>query len=87
MSNMFLGFGLLFPRLTLLVGYFLTGLPPNDTPFAVDVLAAIVAPRLLLAWWAYAAGYHPLVAAIFVLIDLRSVATFARPRTPTAPAA
>lgn len=67
MSNLFLFFGFFFPRATLLVCFVTGSMPANDTPFIADLLAAIVAPRLLIAWWLYATGAHPLLVVLFAL--------------------
>lgn len=69
MSTLFLFFAAFFPRLTLLVCYVFGAIPNNDTPLGVDFLCALFVPRLLIAWWAHAAGMHPLVVVIFVLIE------------------
>jgi hypothetical protein len=61
MTTAFLIFGLFFPRLTLLAYWLGESIPANSTPFALDVVAALVAPRLLIAAWAYESGQHPLV--------------------------
>jgi hypothetical protein len=67
MSTTFLVFALLFPRPTLLVCWLCGTLPTNDTPFAADVLGALLAPRLLLGWWTHAdATVHPVWTALFV---------------------
>ena len=73
MTQWFVGLSLFFPRLTLLWFYFVTGMPTNDTPFGLDVVAFLFAPRLLIAWWLYVdPTWHPLWSAIFVLFALFS---------------
>lgn len=69
MTTAFLVLGLLFPRITLLWCYFVAGIPTNDTPFALDVMASVFAPRLLIAWWAYhTPGVHPLWTVLYVVV-------------------
>lgn len=51
MTTTFLILGLIFPRLTLLWCYLGGTLPANDTPFALDFIAAFLAPRLLILAW------------------------------------
>jgi hypothetical protein len=75
MTTAFLIFGLFFPRLTLLAYWLGESMPANSTPFALDVVAALVAPRLLIAAWAYESGQHPLWVVAYVLAF--ALATFA----------
>jgi len=70
MTNMFIVFALFFPRLTLLICWLTSALPTNSTPFFVDILLAIFAPRFLVAFWLYEAGAHPLLIALFILFGL-----------------
>jgi len=65
MGTIFLLLAFFFPRLTLVGAWLLGDIPPNATPFVADVLATIVAPRLLVAFWLYDGGYHPLLVLIF----------------------
>lgn len=51
MTGLFVGFALMFPRLTLFVCWVGSAIPANDTAFALDVVGALVAPRLLVGWW------------------------------------
>mgnify|MGYP001600007658 CR=1 FL=1 len=51
MSVAFLVCGLLFPRLTLLWCWFMGTMPANPTDHTTDVVCAILAPRLLIAYW------------------------------------
>lgn len=67
MTSSFLIWALFFPRLTLLFTYFLGHMPPNDTPLALDVAGACLAPRLLVGYWAYTNHAHPLWIALFVI--------------------
>lgn len=70
MSSAFLFFAALLPRTTLLVCWVAGVLPVNHTPFIADVLGAIVAPRLLIAVWAYEAGMHPIIPIIFAMMQM-----------------
>lgn len=70
MSTCFLLSSAFFTRITLLVCWLFGALPENHTPLGVDVLAAIFVPRLLIAWWAYEAHMHPLIIAVFVLLEV-----------------
>lgn len=45
-------------------------MPVNPTSFTVDVVGALFAPRLLIADWLYEGGYHPLLVAIFVVLQI-----------------
>jgi hypothetical protein len=63
--------GTIFPRLTLLGFYMFGNIPNNDTPFALDVLAAISMPRLLIAYYGWSSGFlHPLWAVLLVLLQI-----------------
>lgn len=66
MSAFFLIFALFLPRFALLGFYLFGTMPPNDTSFALDVAGSVFAPRLLIAWWTYANGEHPLWTVLFV---------------------
>ena len=66
---MFFLFAAFFPRLTLLIGWAFSLLPANDTPFMLDVICALLAPRLLVAWWGWHNGLHPLWSALFVALQ------------------
>ena len=71
MTTTFLVIGLLFPRIALLAYYIGGMLPPNSTPFALDVFASLSAPRLLIAWWCWeseAAGVHPAWKFLYVAV-------------------
>ena len=67
MGSLFLFFAFFFPRATLLLTWLFGTIPANDTPFVVDVIGAIFAPRLLVAWWAYCLNLHPLLIILFVI--------------------
>lgn len=67
MTAAFLFCSFLFPRLTLLVCALFGMMPANDTPLVADVIAFFVAPRLLIAWWLYEAGAHPLLVVLFAV--------------------
>ncbi len=69
MTTWFIVLALFFPRITLLVCWFTGDMPANDTSFALDVFAAIFAPRLLMSWWAHTAGQNGL-ALLFFLFSL-----------------
>lgn len=45
-------------------------MPANDTPFALDVIAFIMAPRILIAWWLYVVGSHQLLILFFVFFGI-----------------
>ena len=66
MSTAFLVFGLFVPRLTLLASYLSDNIPPNDTPFALDVVGSLIAPRLLIAYWTYTNQEHLLWTLLYV---------------------
>ena len=70
MPPLFLLFSFFFPRFTLVVVWLLGAMPANQTPFIADVLAAIFAPRFLIAWWLYEAQAHPLLIGLFVLAGI-----------------
>jgi hypothetical protein len=70
MTTPFIFFAAFFPRWTLLLVWLFGTMPANDTPFAVDVLCALLAPRLLVAWWMFCMDMHPLLIAVFVLLEL-----------------
>jgi hypothetical protein len=57
---------LFLPRTTLLLCWFLGELPLNSTPFWADFCAALLFPRLLIAYWAWESGAHPIWALIFM---------------------
>ncbi len=70
MTNLFIFCSFFFPRITLFVCWLCSTIPINDTPFALDLLAFIVAPRLLIAWWMFILGMHPLLIMLFVLFGV-----------------
>lgn len=67
MTNCFLVGAFFFPRMTLLICWLMSAIPANSTPFLVDVLAAWLAPRLLIAFWLYEANAHPALIGIFLI--------------------
>lgn len=67
MTTLFILCAFFFPRITLIACFFLGTMPPNDTPLAADIIAAIIAPRLLVAWWLYSANAHPLLVGLFAV--------------------
>ena len=73
MSGLFIGLSFLFPRLTLFFCWLAAAIPMNDTPFVLDVLCAIFAPRLLIAYWMYALGLHPLFIILFAVFGLAEI--------------
>jgi len=70
MTSIFIGLSLFFPRLTLLFYWLENNIPANDTPLIVDLIGAIFAPHLLVAWWMYVLGLHPLLIGFFVIAGL-----------------
>ena len=48
-------------------------MPVNDTPFWVDVLGSIFAPRFLIAYWTYTNHLHPFVTFLFILAGICTV--------------
>lgn len=70
MDPLFIGCSFFFPRITLVVAWYLEMMPANSTPFVLDVIAALFAPRLLIAWWLYEANAHPLLVGLFVLAGI-----------------
>lgn len=56
MSLYFLFCGLFFPRLTLLYCLLADTMPANNTPYLLDAVAAVFAPRLLIGFWAHDNG-------------------------------
>lgn len=67
---MFLICGLLFPRLTLLVCHLTGNMPANPTDYWTDVVGGILAPRLLIAYWATATGEHVMWTVLYCLVWL-----------------
>lgn len=67
MTTWFLFFTFGMPRTTLFLYYFFLEIPHNETPFALDLIGAIFAPHLLVAYWLYEANYHPLLVVLFVI--------------------
>lgn len=70
MSTLFLVLGLILPRITLLVAWLSDSLPANDTPFALDVVGTIIAPRLLIAYWTHTNQEHVLWTILYVVMFL-----------------
>ena len=70
MTDCFLVSAAFFPRTTLLIWWIIGAIPINHTPFIVDLICAILFPRGLVAWWLYEAGYHPLLVAVFVILEI-----------------
>lgn len=71
MTTTFLVLGLLFPRLMLGWCWFAGTMPANDTPFAADVLAYFLCPRLLVAYWTLQTpGVHIIWTILYVLLFL-----------------
>lgn len=71
MPSWFVLFSLFLPRTTLLFCWVFGAIPANDTPFFLDLLGALIAPRLLVAAWlwddpAWGLGW----ALVFVLASL-----------------
>ena len=55
----FLVLGLFLPRVTLVAAYFTYHVPSNNVPFILDVVGAIVLPRVLICIYiAYNMGYN-----------------------------
>ena len=75
MNGWFVAFALVLPRCTLLIAYVLGAMPANSTPWFLDVVTAVVAPRWLIAWWLHEAGWHPLWSILFVIIGAGSKRT------------
>lgn len=53
LSTWFLVFGLIFPRLTLLVCYLNHSVPLNNVPFWGDFFLTLLVPRFLIAFYIY----------------------------------
>lgn len=70
MGAAFLVMALLFPRLTLLYCWLFDHMPANTTPFGADLIGAIFAPRLLVGYWTYDAGVHPIWTVLYVVFFL-----------------
>lgn len=70
MDPLFIGCSFFFPRITLVAAWYLGMVPANNTPFVLDVIAALFAPRFLIAWWLYEANAHPLLVGLFVLAGI-----------------
>lgn len=66
MSTLFLACGLFFPRLTLLFACCSGSVPTNDTPLAADIIAGIITPRVLIAYWTYTNHEHPFWTAMYL---------------------
>jgi len=59
MSTWFLVLGLFLPRVTLVAAYLTHTVPPNNVPFLLDVIGAILLPRLLICIYiAFNMGYN-----------------------------
>lgn len=82
-TTTFLVLGLLFPRLTLLFTYLFGNMPDNSTPFAADVLCAILMPRFLIAFWVYEQHLNAIWIVLYVFFGIAEL--FVRPgqRTTT----
>ena len=59
-----------FPRLTLLLCWLTHAMPTNTTPFLIDIIGVLFAPRLLIAYWLFAGGYSYWLVAIFTILGL-----------------
>ena len=58
-STWFLVLGLFLPRVTLVAAYLTHTIPPNNVPFILDVVGAIVLPRVLICIYiAFNMGYN-----------------------------
>lgn len=56
----FLLFSLFFPRICLIIAWVSGSIPPNNTPFILDFLLAIIFPRVLILFYIYTnMGFHP----------------------------
>lgn len=77
MTTAFLVFGLFVPRLTLLWTYCFGNMPVNSTPFALDVVGAILVPRFLIAYWTYENHVHVMWTIMYVVLGLAELS--ARP--------
>ncbi len=80
MGLIFLFFAAICPRVTLAFCWLFGAIPANDTPLLVDLMGAIFMPRLLVAWWLWEGGHHPLLVAIFVLLELVELGRVTLPR-------
>lgn len=49
----FIGLGLFFPRITLLITWLFFTIPSNDVPFFLDILGVCFFPRALIAYYIY----------------------------------
>jgi len=47
-----------------------SAIPANSTPFIVDMLCAIFFPRGLIAYWLYEMEAHPLLIAVFIILEV-----------------
>lgn len=70
MTDLFIIVSIFFPRCTLAFCWLMECMPANSTPFAVDFLFFLFAPRFLIAWWLYEANAHPLLIGLFILVGL-----------------
>jgi hypothetical protein len=70
MSDYILFFGLFFPRITLALCFINNQVPINSTPFILDCIGSLFFPRLLIAFWAFELGEHPLWIAIYLIFGL-----------------
>lgn len=92
MTTAFLWISLFFPRMTLMICYFMEVIPHNSTPLLLDIIVSILAPRILIAAWAAENG-HPFWCFVFVLfsflsepaIGLRASRKLREPRKPRSP--
>ena len=67
MNSLFLLCGLFFPRLTLLFAHLTDTMPPNPTDLPTDVVAGILVPRLLIAYWTVANDESILWTILYVV--------------------
>lgn len=83
MSSMFLILSFFFPRITLFVTHYWGTMPPNSTPFELDVIGAILAPRLLIAFWTYELPEVHIAWTVAFIIAAVLTALSSRVRTTT----
>lgn len=67
MLTWFLVIGLFLPRVALLASVFDGSVPNNDVPLGLDIVAAIVAPRLLIAYYTWYNDEHILWTILYGL--------------------
>lgn len=78
MSTLFLVCSFFFPRQTLLLTWLFFRMPDNPTELGLDILGAIIAPRLLISYWLYSADQSFILVGLFGFAGVVEFLTFIR---------